>query len=106
MKFFCFLLFLGWAFSAEAQKIQLLDQYRRPTEDSSKAVFFSKTIKSPTSEEGIIRTYYLDGIKVAEEQFSNLEKRIRSGTNRAWFENGQLKHEISYLNNTFHGPLL
>lgn len=53
----------------------------------------------------MVRTYYLDGLKFLEEQFSNLEKRTYNGVNKTWHPNGRVKMEVTYKENVLNGPL-
>ena len=96
---------LLFSLSASAQKTRYLNKFHVLVEDSASAVFFSKIFRNPNTLEAVVRTYYLDGVKVSEEQFSNYEKWVRDGVTKAWYPNGQLKHEINYRNNTFNGDL-
>ncbi|HSI91814.1 MAG TPA: TonB family protein [Adhaeribacter sp.] len=105
MRLLAFPILFFLSFSASAQTTQFLDKHHQPVADSAAATFFTKTFKNPNTLEAVVRKYYLDGTRVSEEQFSNIEMHVHGGITKTWHPNGQLKQEISYQNNVFQGPL-
>lgn len=53
----------------------------------------------------IRRTFFPETFQLTnEEHFLDQSLKVRNGLNRAWYDNGELKHEINYVENKKEGP--
>jgi TonB family protein len=90
--------------SVFAQQVKYLNEHFTQINFKEKAVYYTETTKTGPAS-GIVKTFYMNGQLLSEENFSNLRYLKREGLTRNYYNNGNLKTEISYKEGVFNGPL-
>lgn len=73
--------------------------------EKKQAAKFFKRIEfiNTDSTTAISKIFFISGNLYSEQNFSNYNKRIKNGSFKRWYENGQLEFECNYLENKIHG---
>lgn len=72
-----------------------------------KAAYYQTLAKDNVQSNKIIeRQYYLSGLPKKETYYLDYNRKIKDGTQKIWYNNGQLKSAVEYVDNKKQGLLL
>lgn len=57
--------------------------------------------KNPTNDSAIEESYFMSGKMKSQISFRPYKHRVKNGMSKEWYANGNLKSEITYLNNEY-----
>ncbi len=83
------------------KSIDFADSYKVILPDSNSATYKIEKVYSLSGQIKSERRYF-----EKESEKSDKKAKVFDGTSKFWFENGQLKREINYKQNQYHGNLL
>lgn len=83
------------------------DTYEKETKDTSIAVFYKNKYRDPSYTNTIIeKSFYMNGKIRSEINYSNFAQKIKYGSSKSWYENGQLKEKALYKENKLNDSLI
>lgn len=72
-----------------------------------KAAYYQTLVKENVRSNKLLeRQYYMSGQPKKETYYLELNKKIKDGTQKIWYNNGQLKSAVDYVDNKYQGNVL